>query len=80
MSRNVATRRIGPAESPAKPEMLDLLDRVRKGVERGEVIALAIAPIEIGGGYTCATAGDIDGLKRIGLLMTMVHDVLEASR
>lgn len=73
-------RSLAVAESPAKRDMLDLLDRVRKRVERDEVIALALAPIETGGQYTCATAGDLDGLQRIGLLMTMVHDVLEAGR
>lgn len=72
--------RLAIAESPAKQDMLDLLDRTRKRVESGEVIALMVAPIEPDNRFTTATCGKLDSIERIGLLMTMVGDLLAAGR
>jgi len=56
------------AVSPAKGEMLALLERVRTEIEAGECLAVVILPIHPNKEWSTRSAGDIGMLELGGIL------------
>jgi hypothetical protein len=61
--------RIGVAVSPHKQDMLDRLDVVRAGVERGETVGLLIGEIHTDNEFTVSRVAAVSGLEGLGLLV-----------
>lgn len=61
--------RIGVAVPTNRQDMLDRLDAVRAGVERGETVGLLIGEIHTCNEFTVSRVAAISGLEGLGLLV-----------
>lgn len=57
-----------PAVSPAKENLLALIDEIRTGIEDGSIISLVAIPIHPDMAFSTRSAGDVSMLKLAGLL------------
>ena len=63
-------------EAPGKQDMLELLDYLRDGVEKGEILGLLVTAIGSGMRFmNLSSCDDISATSRIGYLMCHVSDL-----
>lgn len=66
------------AESPAKADLLAMLDTLRTEVESGETIALVAVPVHVSREWSTRSAGEVSMLMLAGMLGRAWMDATEA--
>lgn len=68
------------AESPAKADLLKLLDELRAEIEGGDCVALVVIPIFTEMAFSVRSKGDISMTRLAGLLGRAWMDATQALR
>ena len=67
-------------ESPAKANMLALLDDMRAGVEAGEIIAIMVTAVGSEMKFANYSCGALPATSRIGFLMCHADDLIRSMK
>ena len=72
--------RLAVPESPAKSDMLELLDHIRAGVECGEIIGVMVTAVGTEMKFANYSCGALPATSRIGFLMCHVDDLIRSMK
>jgi len=66
------------AQAPARDAMLEMIDRTRAEIERGDAISIMMIVVAPDREFCTRAEGEVRSLELIGMLETLKHDLIRA--